>query len=123
MSGGNRDIIEDRGGCSSHVRWNGAPQLFENFVSPVRSFCYISVPYIHEVHTIAISTYWYLIQVTIGPAPLPTPAPVVLTGPYDGTATVIPGTVEVEEFDYGGEGVAYSDTDRQNNGGVSCMQS
>lgn len=58
------------------------------------------------------------------PAPsagAPTPAPIDPTGvvgPYDGVAAEIPGTVEAEEFDYGGPGVAYSDTDPGNNGGV-----
>lgn len=39
-------------------------------------------------------------------------------GPYGGVAAVVPGVIEVEEFDEGGEGVAYSDTDTENNGGV-----
>ncbi|CAN0304217.1 unnamed protein product [Ascophyllum nodosum] len=37
---------------------------------------------------------------------------------YEGSAAAIPGTIEVERFDYGGEGIAYSDTDAGNNGGV-----
>ena len=42
-----------------------------------------------------------------GPAPTPTPAPTVSSGPFLGVSAVIPGTVEAEEFDYGGEGVGY----------------
>lgn len=61
-----------------------------------------------------------------GPTPAPTtapptPAPVDPTeddGPFEGVAAQIPGTVEAEEYDYGGPGVAYSDTDPGNNGGV-----
>lgn len=41
------------------------------------------------------------------------------TGAYGGSPAVIPGTIEAEEYDYGGEGVAYYDTDPGNNGGVS----
>jgi glycosidase/fibronectin type 3 domain-containing protein len=37
--------------------------------------------------------------------------------PYGGTAAAIPGTVQFENFDVGGEGVAYHDTDAANNGG------
>lgn len=43
--------------------------------------------------------------------------PVTLTGAYEGGAQ-IPGKIEAEKFDYGGQGVAYSDTDVGNNGGV-----
>lgn len=47
-----------------------------------------------------------------------TPAPVGVGGAYGGVAAVIPGLIEIEEFDEGGEGVAYSDEDFENNGGV-----
>lgn len=50
--------------------------------------------------------------------PVPTPAPVAPSGPYAGIAQEIPGLIEVEYFDYGGEGVGYSDTDAGNIGGV-----
>ncbi|MEJ0091490.1 MAG: ThuA domain-containing protein [Limisphaerales bacterium] len=36
--------------------------------------------------------------------------------PYGGTPHPIPGTIQVEDFDSGGEGVAYHDTDTANNG-------
>jgi len=38
--------------------------------------------------------------------------------PYNGAATSIPGTVEIEQFDNGGEGVAYHDTTGGNSGGA-----
>ncbi len=37
--------------------------------------------------------------------------------PYTGTAIALPGTVQAENFDKGGEGVAYHDTDAANDGG------
>jgi PKD repeat protein len=37
--------------------------------------------------------------------------------PYGGTPRAIPGTIQAEDFDLGGEGVAYHDTDTSNNGG------
>lgn len=58
------------------------------------------------------------VQATLGPIPAPTPAPVVPSGPWEGTPSVIPGTIEAEEFDLGGEGLGYSDSDAGNNGGV-----
>jgi hypothetical protein len=38
--------------------------------------------------------------------------------PYSGTPTAIPGTVEAEDYDNGGEGKAYHDTDAGNSGGA-----
>ncbi|CAN0302236.1 unnamed protein product, partial [Ectocarpus fasciculatus] len=38
-------------------------------------------------------------------------------GAFEGVPATIPGRIEGEEFDYGGEGVGYSDTDSGNNGG------
>ncbi|MFO8009156.1 MAG: carbohydrate-binding protein [Candidatus Brocadiia bacterium] len=37
--------------------------------------------------------------------------------PYGGTARSIPGVIEAEDYDEGGEGVAYHDSDSGNNGG------
>ena len=37
--------------------------------------------------------------------------------PYTGTAISLPGTVQAENFDKGGEGVAYHDSDAANDGG------
>jgi len=46
-----------------------------------------------------------------------TPTPTGST-PYTGTPYPIPGTIEMENFDNGGEGVAYHDTDAANLGGA-----
>lgn len=40
-------------------------------------------------------------------------------GPFGDTPAVVPGVIEVDEFDYGGESVAYSDSTEANAGGVS----
>ena len=60
-----------------------------------------------------------------GPAPAPTPTPTpppppAPTGstPYGGTPIALPGTIEVENYDAGGEGVAYHDSTSGNAGGV-----
>ncbi len=37
--------------------------------------------------------------------------------PFKGTPLLIPGTIETEDFDKGGQGVSYFDTDGTNNGG------
>lgn len=34
--------------------------------------------------------------------------------PYGGVPASIPGTIQAEEFDFGGEGVGYSDTTAEN---------
>ncbi len=40
-----------------------------------------------------------------------------IQAPYLGLPSPIPGTIEVEDFDDGGEGLAYHDADANNNGG------
>jgi glucose/arabinose dehydrogenase/type 1 glutamine amidotransferase len=37
--------------------------------------------------------------------------------PFGGTPWAVPGTIQAEDFDNGGEGIAYHDTDASNNGG------
>lgn len=51
------------------------------------------------------------------PAQAPPPAPVAST-PFTGTAIALPGTVQAEDFDNGGEGVAYHDSTAGNAGTV-----
>jgi hypothetical protein len=41
----------------------------------------------------------------------------LVKGPYGGTRHAIPGTIQVEDYDEGGEGVGYHDSDPGNNGG------
>jgi hypothetical protein len=52
------------------------------------------------------------------PTPTPTPTPVPEQTPYYGTVRSIPGRLQAEDFDDGGQDVAYSDTDAENNGGA-----
>jgi len=37
-------------------------------------------------------------------------------GPYGGTPAVLPGKIELENYDYGGQGVAYNDATLENEG-------
>ena len=58
----------------------------------------------------------------LSPLPAPTPPPPRAPSPTDafgGDPAPIPGAVEAEEFDEGGEAVGYSDTTASNFGGVS----
>lgn len=43
----------------------------------------------------------------------------IASSPYGGTLAVVPGVIEAEKFDTGGRGLAYSDTNTANKGGVS----
>ena len=53
------------------------------------------------------------------PTPTPTPAPTPSgSTPYTGTPIALPGTIEFENYDAGGEGVAYHDSTAGNAGGV-----
>jgi hypothetical protein len=44
--------------------------------------------------------------------------PVPAQTPYGGKAWAVPGTIQAEDFDVGGEGVAFHDVDGTNQGGV-----
>jgi hypothetical protein len=52
------------------------------------------------------------------PTPAPTPAPVPVSTPFSGTPTALPGRFEAENYDRGGEGVAYHDTTSGNSTGA-----
>jgi beta-glucosidase len=47
-----------------------------------------------------------------------TPATPTGQSPYGGTAWAIPGTIQAEDYDLGGSGVAYNDTTTSNSGGA-----
>lgn len=51
-------------------------------------------------------------------APPPPPPPAPGGTPFGGTARAIPGDIQVEDFDNGGEGVGYHDSDAANSGGA-----
>jgi hypothetical protein len=53
---------------------------------------------------------------TTPPTATPTTPPTGQT-PYGGSVRGVPGTIQAEDFDNGGEGVAYHDNDAANNGG------
>ncbi|HTB52216.1 MAG TPA: putative Ig domain-containing protein, partial [Ferruginibacter sp.] len=50
------------------------------------------------------------VTITVNPA-------TVAESPYGGTAATIPGTIQAENYDLGGQGVAYNDNDAVNSGG------
>ena len=52
------------------------------------------------------------------PPPLPAPPPPPAPGPFYGTPLAIPGSIFAADFDYGGQGVAYNDSDAENVGGA-----
>ena len=71
---------------------------------------------VSEAVTVQISaTYGLVTQIvplTITPASMPGRAP------YRGAAREVPGTIQAEDFDEGGQGVAYHDADGGNSGGA-----
>jgi hypothetical protein len=65
----------------------------------------------------AMGNYNWFRLVLVGSAPPPPPPPPATT-PYGGTPAAIPGTIQAENFDEGGQGVAYSDATSGNTGGA-----
>jgi hypothetical protein len=84
-----------------------------------------SAPYSINWSNVAIGSYTLTAKATDDAGATTTSLGVIIavnragTGstPFGGTAWVIPGRVEAENFDTGGEGVAYHDLDAGNNGG------
>jgi len=56
---------------------------------------------------------WFRVVAAPPPPPPPPPPP---TGPFGGTPAALPGIVQAENFDVGGQGIAYSDTTASNSG-------
>jgi len=55
---------------------------------------------------------------TSAPAPAPAPAPGSSPSPYSGSAFALPGRIEAENYDVGGDTVSFHDTTAGNEGGV-----
>lgn len=66
-----------------------------------------------------ISSNFNLDSFAMEAVPMTTPPPT--SGAFGGLPAIIPGLIQVENFDVGGEGVAYSDADPGNNGGVRSV--
>jgi|GEM_PF-449508 len=65
----------------------------------------------------SLATYRW--KAGLGNSPYPwTPAPTPVSTPYSGTAVTIPGIIEAENYDLGGQGVGYSDSTTGNSGGA-----
>jgi endoglucanase len=80
-------------------------------------------PYTFTWNNVAAGTYSITAKSTDNLNAVLTSAPVSITviapapeSPYGGTAWLIPGTIQAENFDIGGEGLAYHDSDATNNG-------
>src|SRR4051812_4704483 len=50
----------------------------------------------------------------VAPPPINVSGPASLETPYGGITATIPGTIEAEKYDVGGEGVSYHDSDTTN---------
>lgn len=75
---------------------------------------YVTTTAVSAPVTVQISGTYGLVTITV---PLTiTPGPT--STPFGGSAWAVPGTIEAENFDDGGEGVAYHDTSAGNNGGA-----
>lgn len=71
----------------------------------------------YNMDYVAISGGGSTSTVVSAPSTPSAPAPSGL-GPFGGSARSIPGTIQAEDFDEGGEGVGYHDTDSSNKGGA-----
>jgi probable HAF family extracellular repeat protein len=103
---------------SSHPQIASVPSQFE-----VLGYCcdngtwrefYVTTKPVSTTTTVEITATYGLVTRVV---PL-TIAPAGVATPYSGAATPLPGLLQAEDFDVGGEGVSYHDTDRGNEGGA-----
>jgi PKD repeat protein len=71
----------------------------------------------HKTLTVTVPAAAPTTTPTVTPTTTTTVSPTVTGNPYNGPHT-IPGTLQAEDYDLGGEGVAYHDTTPGNEGGV-----
>src|SRR6185295_7937852 len=69
-----------------------------------------------QVMTLMFDTGWMNFRYMNAVANAPAAPPPSTTTPYTGTPINLPGTIEAENFDNGGEGIAYHDTTPANQG-------
>ncbi len=104
-----------QGGTISRVDFfQDAVKIGETFVSPYHMTWRNVFPGSYRISSVAYSndgssTISDTISVNVGTG--------ATTSPYGGTPSRVPGTIEAENYDLGGQGNAYYDTDPQNNGG------
>ena len=95
----------DTDGSISNVEfYNGTTKLGED----------ATAPYSYSWTNVAVGTYTITAIATDNSGNKKTSAPVTIKvnvpqGPYNGTAHIIPGTIEFESYDVGGNGFAYLD--------------
>lgn len=84
-----------------------------------------TAPYVHTWTGVAAGTYVVTAVATdnVGTSTTSSPANVTVgaaaaSGSYGGVAAAIPGRIQAENYDNGGQGVAYNDSDPGNTGGI-----
>lgn len=103
------------GGSISRVEfYNGTLKLGED----------VSSPYSYSWSNVAKGSYTVTAVATDNSGTKTTSSPITIKinvpqGPYNGIVHQIPGTIQLEEYDLGGSGVAYNDASPGNTGGAS----
>jgi len=85
----------------------------------------VTAPYSYTWSNVPAGTYTITAKATdnLGAVTASTPVNITVTNssqqtPYGGTAWAIPGTIEAENYDIGGQGIAFNDVDGANQGGA-----
>jgi RHS repeat-associated protein len=68
-------------------------------------------------HLVEVEAY-EVVQPTPTPTPTPSPTPQPEQQPHGAGPAAVPGVIQAEDFDRGGDGVAYQDADAANSGGA-----
>ena len=119
--------IASPGGAAMHVGFSGANNVWQAVSLPATGGwqAWTTVSFTAtlgagtQVMTLSADTAGYNVDsVTINSASGGTSIPTSSLTPYSGSPAAVPGTIQAEDFDNGGEGVAYHDTTGGNSGGA-----
>ena len=118
LSNSNIDLTADASMQSGKITkvefYQGAMKIGETYVSPYRMTWNNVLAGNYKITCTAYSNSGLIstsdtLKINVGGN--------AITSPYGGEAAIVPGTIEAEDFDLGGEGKAYYDSDIQNSGG------
>jgi len=120
--------VASPGGAAMHVGFNGASSVWQALSVPNtggwQAWGTVSFTATLSAGTQVMTLYtdaagYNIDSITVSPANgAAVSAPSSGLSPFSGSPASVPGTIEAENFDNGGEGVAYHDTSGGNNGGA-----
>jgi endonuclease/exonuclease/phosphatase family metal-dependent hydrolase len=114
--------VASPGGASMHVGFNGPSSVWSVVAIPAtggwQNWTTVTLPVTLGAGTQLMTLQFDTGRMNLEYTNVTSTSSSTGSSPYSGTPLVLPGTIEAENFDNGGEGVAYHDTTPGNSGGA-----